>query len=194
MAVIKEVLEGWINETSIEYICQNYPTMQLLSNLSEQELMAIPGIGKAKARGLVRAFRLGKACYNDIAGDAFYIKSPEDAYRYCREMGLLEEEAFACIYINTKGRVLSCRTVSTGSVNATIVSPREIFAHAVRLKAVSFVGIHNHPSSDVTPSREDIEVTRRMKEAGRILGIELLDHLIIGVSGFTSLKEKGLMP
>ena len=193
MAVIKDLLHGVVNEESIGYILQHYPTMQLLSNLTEPELMAIPGITRAKAKGLVTAFRLGRACYDDDSGDALYIKSPQDAYKYCRHMGLLEEEHFVVLSLTTKNKVIAHHEVSKGSLNSTIVHPREVFAHAVRLKAASVVALHNHPSGCPTPSREDVEVSGRLKEAGRIIGIELMDHLVIGGGNYVSLKEKGLM-
>lgn len=193
MAALKKLLEGVINEESIEYICQHYPTMQLLSNLTEEELMAIPGISKAKAKGLVTAFRLGKAVYDDNAGEAVHIRSPQDVYRYCRHMGLLEEERFVVLLLTTKNKVFAHYEISKGSLNSTIVHPREVFVHAVRAKAATIICIHNHPSGCADPSKEDIEVSHRLREAGRIVGVEVLDHVVIGGVGYVSLKEKGLM-
>ena len=193
MAVIKDLLHGVVNEESIGYILQHYPTMQLLSNLTEPELMAIPGITRAKAKGLVTAFRLGRACYDDDSGDALYIKSPQDAYKYCRHMGLLEEEHFVVLPMTTKNRIIAHFEVSRGSLNSTIVHPREVFAHAVRVKAASIICVHNHPSGLPEPSREDVDVSGRLKDAGRIIGIELMDHVVIGGSNYVSLKERGLM-
>jgi len=194
MATIKELLLGTIAEESIEYITQHYPTMQLLSNLTEQEFLTIPGITKAKARGLVTAIRLGKAFFTgDVGEEAYYIKSPQDIFKYCRHMGLLEEERFVVLLLTTKNKVIAHYEISKGSLNSTIVHPREVFAHAVRVKAASVVCVHNHPSGCPDPSREDIEVSARLREAGRIIGVELIDHVIIGGVGYVSLKEKGLL-
>ncbi len=95
------------------------------------------------------------------------------------------------LYLNTKNQVMHKKTVFIGSLNASIVHPREVYKEAIKRSAASIICIHNHPSGDPTPSREDIEVTRRLVECGRLVGIELLDHLIIGDKTYVSLKEKG---
>ena len=100
------------------------------------------------------------------------------------------EENLWLITLDTKNNITGIFTVSTGSLNASIVHPREVFKRAVLQNAASIIICHNHPSGDVTPSREDINITKRLYEAGKILGIELLDHIIIGDNKYTSLKEK----
>ncbi|KAA0563688.1 DNA repair protein RadC [Bacillus sp. CH30_1T] len=100
---------------------------------------------------------------------------------------------YICLYLNTKNQVLHKQTIFIGSLNASIVHPREVFKEAFRRSAASIICIHNHPSGDPTPSREDIEVTKRLVECGRIIGIDILDHLIIGEKKFISLKEKGYL-
>ncbi|KIN37952.1 hypothetical protein B4071_2788 [Bacillus subtilis] len=100
---------------------------------------------------------------------------------------------FICLYLNTKNQVIHKRTVFIGSLNSSIVHPREVFKEAFKRSAASFICVHNHPSGDPTPSREDIEVTRRLFECGNLIGIELLDHLVIGDKKFVSLKEKGYL-
>ncbi|AXY38631.1 DNA repair protein RadC [Bacillus velezensis] len=100
---------------------------------------------------------------------------------------------FSCLYLNTKNQVIHKRTVFIGSLNSSIVHPREVFKEAFKRSAASFICVHNHPSGDPTPSREDIEVTRRLYECGNLIGIELLDHLVIGDKKFVSLKEKGYL-
>mgnify|MGYP001946399917 FL=1 len=108
-------------------------------------------------------------------------------------MRFLNQEHFVCLYLNTKNQVIHKQTVFIGSLNASIVHQREVFREAFRRSAASIICIHNHPSGDPTPSREDIEVTRRLKECGRMIGIEILDHIIIGDKRFVSLKEKGYL-
>ncbi|APJ11895.1 DNA repair protein RadC [Bacillus safensis] len=100
---------------------------------------------------------------------------------------------FTCLYLNTKNQVLHKHTVFIGSLNSSIVHPREIFKEAFKRSAASFICVHNHPSGDPTPSREDIEVTQRLFECGKLIGIQLLDHLVIGDQKFVSLKEKGYL-
>lgn len=100
---------------------------------------------------------------------------------------------FTCLYLNTKNQVLHKHTVFIGSLNSSIVHPREIFKEAFKRSAASFICVHNHPSGDPTPSREDIEVTQRLLECGKLIGIQLLDHLVIGDQKFVSLKEKGYL-
>ncbi|MBU5213574.1 DNA repair protein RadC [Bacillus oleronius] len=100
---------------------------------------------------------------------------------------------YTCIYLSTKNQVIHQQTIFIGSLNASIVHPREVFKEAFRRSAASIICIHNHPSGDPGPSREDIEVTKRLVECGKIIGIEILDHLIIGDKKFVSLKEKGYL-
>lgn len=109
------------------------------------------------------------------------------------EVRFLTHEYFVCLYLNTKNQVLHKHTVFIGSLNSSIVHPREIFKEAFKRSAASFICVHNHPSGDPTPSREDIEVTQRLFECGKLIGIQLLDHLVIGDQKFVSLKEKGYL-
>src|SRR5699024_368745 len=109
------------------------------------------------------------------------------------EMRCLKQEHLEVLFINTKNQVIHGTTIFVGRLNARIVHPREIFREAVKRSAASIVCAHNHPSGDPSPSQEDIHVTRRLVEAGKIMGIELLDHLVIGNHRYTSLKEKGYL-
>ena len=109
------------------------------------------------------------------------------------EMSSLQQEHFVVLFLNVKNQVLHKQTIFIGSLNSSIVHPREIFREAVKRSAASIICAHNHPSGNATPSPEDIEVTKRLQEAGYIIGIELVDHVIIGDHQFTSLKEKGYM-
>ncbi len=123
-----------------------------------------------------------------------YIKSPEDVMEVARNFLHLDEESEEYMYMigmNTKNRVLGIFEVSHGTVNASIVGVREIFQKALLLNAVSIILMHNHPSGDCKPSREDIDVTKKAAEAGKILGVEVLDHIIVGDKTYNSLKEQG---
>ena len=121
------------------------------------------------------------------------IRSPEDANNVARDFMRLHEESEEYLYMicmNTKNKIIGVFEVSHGNVNSSIVGVREIFQKALLANAVSIIVLHNHPSGDTKPSREDIEVTKRIVEAGKILGVQVLDHIIVGDS-YTSLKEKG---
>ncbi len=137
-------------------------------------------------------FELGRRMVRLEYQNRYSIRSPEDCARYMmEEMRFLQQEHFVCLYLNTKNQVIHRQTIFIGSLNSSIVHPREVFKEAFRRAAASIICLHNHPSGDPAPSREDIEVTKRLVECGRIIGIEVLDHIIIGDHKFVSLKEKG---
>ncbi|WP_339149855.1 MULTISPECIES: DNA repair protein RadC [unclassified Sutcliffiella] len=170
----------------------NFEGLRLLKDASIEEIIETKGIGKVKAVQIMAAVELGRRIHRLQYEDRYVIRSPEDAANYVMEdMRFLSQEHFVCLYLNTKNQVLHQQTVFIGSLNASIVHPREVFKEAFRRSAASFICIHNHPSGDPAPSREDIDVTKRLSECGKLIGIELLDHLIIGDQKFISLKEKG---
>ena len=105
----------------------------------------------------------------------------------------LNQEHFVALFLNTKNQIIHQQTIFIGSLNASIVHPREVFREAVKRSAASIIVAHNHPSGDPTPSQEDIQVTKRLNESGKMIGIDLLDHIIIGDRKFISLKEKGYL-
>lgn len=129
--------------------------------------------------------------------ESFIVRSPEDgaqAGRMFFEFEELPQEHFCILTLNTKNKVVGAHTIFVGSLNCSIVQPREVFQAALLNNAASIIAFHNHPSGDPSPSREDIEVTKRLEECGRIMGIELLDHVIIGDNlRYCSLKEKGYL-
>ena len=122
------------------------------------------------------------------------IKTPEDAHRILEGyFGDLSCEHFVAVLLNTKNLVIALTTVSIGSLNASIVSPRELFQRAILGNCASLILAHNHPSGDPTPSPEDIALTKRLVDAGKLLDIGILDHIIVGENCFVSLKERGVM-
>ncbi len=124
------------------------------------------------------------------------VKSPAEVYQAAEQLLALHEEPeehFCIFCLNAKNKIVGVHTISIGSVNATIVHPREVFKAALLNNASAIVCFHNHPSGDPEPSREDIETTSRLVEAGEILGIRVLDHIIIGEQRYLSMREKGLM-
>ena len=130
---------------------------------------------------------------SQLDGDVTTIRSPEDVYRLFKHMESLTQEHLVVAYLTTKNTVIKTETIFIGSLNASIVHPREVFRHAVKLHCASIVVAHNHPSGDPSPSQEDIQITKRLVEAGKALGIGVLDHVIVGRNKSVSLKEKGYM-
>ena len=124
------------------------------------------------------------------------IDSPDQAYKAITEIKNVQEEAqevFGILILNTKNKIVAVHEISRGALNSSVVHPREVFKPAVLHNAASIICFHNHPSGDPEPSREDIEITKRLVEAGKILGIEVLDHIIVSDEGYTSLKGRGVM-
>ena len=175
-------------------VLQAFDGLRVLKEASLEEIMKIKGIGFAKAVQILATIEIGRRIGNLTYNDRYIIRSPEDAANYVmNDMRFLSQEHFVCIYLSTKNQVIHQQTIFIGSLNASIVHPREVFKEAFRRSAASIICIHNHPSGDPGPSREDIEVTKRLVECGKIIGIEILDHLIIGDKKFVSLKEKGYL-
>jgi DNA repair protein RadC len=173
-------------------LLNHFEGLRLLKDATIEEMTSIKGIGTAKAVQILAAIELGRRISRLQYDERYVIRSPEDGAKYVMEdMRFLSQEHFVCLYLNTKNQVIHRKTVFIGSLNASIVHPREVFKEAIKRSAASIICAHNHPSGDPTPSREDIEVTKRLVECGRMIGIELLDHLIIGDRKFVSLKEKG---
>lgn len=157
------------------------------------ELTELPGIGQTKAAQVKAAFELGRRLLVSAPSDRLVIKTPVDvANQLMSEMGLLEHEELRIVVLNTKNHVLKIFTLYVGSLNTAQVRVGEVFREAIRLNSAAIIIVHNHPSNDVTPSAEDIYVTRQFVEAGKLLNIDVLDHLIICQSRWVSLKERGL--
>lgn len=175
-------------------LLKNFEGLRLLKDASLEEIMAVKGIGYAKAVQILAAVEIGRRIGNLTYQDRYVIRSPEDGANYVmNDMRFLSQEHFVCLYLNTKNQVLHQQTIFIGSLNALIVHPREVFKEAFRRSAASIICLHNHPSGDPAPSREDIEVTKRLVECGKLMGIDILDHIIIGDKKFVSLKEKGYL-
>jgi DNA repair protein RadC len=173
-------------------ILATHPTARLLQ-LEAAELARLKGLGRVKAGALLAACELARRGLRLGLGVLPVVSSPRDTLGLLAEFKDLRREHFVCFYLNARNQVICRETVSIGSLSASIVHPREVFSRAVKLPAASVILAHNHPSGDVSPSRDDIELTRRLVEAGEILGIDVLDHIIIGAEDFLSFREKGLI-
>src|SRR5690625_1602079 len=175
-------------------VLMHFEGIRLLADATIEELTSIRGIGEAKGVSILAAIEIGKRLNQQRPEEKYIIRSPEDGADYVmEEMRHLKQEHFVALFLNTKNQVIHQQTIFIGSLNASIVHPREVFREAVKRSAATIICVHNHPSGDPTPSQEDIHVTRRLVESGKIMGIELLDHLVIGDRKFVSLKEKGYL-
>jgi DNA repair protein RadC len=192
----KMLLATTISEKDDSYIVSEifsrFPTIQELLDVTEEELLLIKGIGKVKAQQIIAALMLARL-NPSTAEERFAIRSPEDAYNYLKDMQYLTREEFVCLGLNTKNEVMFRQTIFKGSLNSSIVHPRETFLPLIKRCCASAIVAHNHPSGQPAPSREDVEVTKRLAEVGKIVGIEVLDHVIIGHEKYVSLKEKGYL-
>lgn len=159
-----------------------------------EEMMKIPGIGKVKAYQLKAIGELSKRIAKSLKQPSLKMESANQVAAYYMEQFRHEgKEHFWVIFLDTKCNFMGDEEISIGTVNSSLVSPREIFLSALQKNAVFILIMHNHPSGDPTESREDLVVTRRIKQAGELVGIQLLDHIIIGDNCYCSFKEKGLL-
>jgi DNA repair protein RadC len=166
-----------------------------IARLSASELRRIAGIGPARAAQLLGAFALARRFAAESLTPGEALRSSADIYRhFSPRLRDRKREEFLVVLLDGKNRVIREARISIGSLNASIVHPREVFHMAVRESAGALVLVHNHPSGDPTPSAEDIEVTERLARAGEILGIRVLDHVVLGEGSYTSFVEKGMLP
>jgi DNA repair protein RadC len=173
-------------------VLRHHPPEQLVS-MEMLQLQRLRGLGRAKAGTLVAAFELARRGLGQGLGLLPSICAPADAVPLLTEIKDQRKEFFLCLYLNARNQLIHKEVVSIGSLSASIVHPREVFQLAVSQSAASIVLAHNHPSGDVTPSRDDVDLTRRLQRAGEIMGVDILDHLIIAADQFLSLKEEGYM-
>lgn len=173
-------------------ICDRHGVEELVA-MEAGQLCRLKGIGRVKAGGLVAGFELARRGLHKGLGVQPIVSCPADTLPLLTELKDQRREHFLCLYLNARNQVVHKELISIGSLSASIVHPREVFQVAVTRAAASIILAHNHPSGDVTPSKEDVELTRRMVEAGGIMGIDILDHIILSESDFLSLKERGLM-
>ncbi len=165
-----------------------------LKNASLSGLMEVDGIGEAKAAMILAAVQLGIRLAISSNGSKIRVTSPSIAANYVlSEMSVLEQEHFRIMTLNTKKEINFIREISKGTINMTIVHSREVFRAAISDNAHSIILLHNHPTGDPSPSKEDIKLTKNLLEASKIIGIDILDHIIIGDNKYFSFLEEGLL-
>lgn len=159
-----------------------------------EQLLSVKGIGKVKTVQILCLSELTKRLAKATALTGLNFTTPSSiAQYYMEDMRHARQEAMKLLLLNTKARLIGETDISKGTVNSAVISPRELFVEALQKNAVSIILLHNHPSGDPTPSKEDVLITRRIKDAGMLIGIELLDHIIIGNNCYISMREKGLI-
>lgn len=165
-----------------------------IHHLSGNQLMKIKGIGKVKAIQILAIAELSKRITSARARESLVFHQPETiAAYYMEQLRHKEQEVLICMMLDTKNQLLGERELFRGTVNASIISPREVFLDALRQQAVNIILIHNHPSGDPSPSREDVLITERIRQAGELLEIHLLDHIVIGDHQYVSFREKEML-
>lgn len=181
-------------ELSKRVISRDNRGLVYLRDTTMQELMEINGIGKCKASQILAAIEIGKRINYQTAAEKVKINQPSTvADLFMDEMRYLQKEHFRIILLDTKNQIIAMEEISIGTLNASIVHPRDVFKIAIKRNSNSIILIHNHPSGDPTPSKEDINITNRLIEVGDLLGIKVLDHIIIGDMDYISLKEKNII-
>ena len=162
-----------------------------LLKASLADLTKVKGIGSAKASVLIAAFELSHRLMDLDNGSVPRVEKPQDALVHVQEIRGRKKEHFVALYLDARNRIVHREFVSIGSLNTTVVHPREVFVPAIQHTCASVILCHNHPSGDCEPSPEDVELTRRLISAGELLGIEVLDNLVVSDKNYLSMKESG---
>jgi len=193
-AALVSLVLGHAEETVGRGVLDRHPLPEGLWSLSADDLICHEGIGPAAAARLLASLELSRRAAMRGDGSRPVISGPDDVARVCGpQMRGLDREHFWALALNTKNQLLRMVEISVGSLNASIVHPRELFKEAVRLSAASVVVVHNHPSGDPTPSAEDQAVTRQLVAAGRLLDVPVYDHVVIAGDRFVSFATAGLL-
>lgn len=195
---MRELLANCLREEANGYVVSSlvneFPTLPDLINAEEQELRNIKGIGAVKAKQLRAILDFVRAAHMPVTDKRVIIRSPSDVYETMKaNLEFLQQEEFWVIGLNTKNQVVFKENISMGTLNASLVHPREVYKRLIKRACASCILVHNHPSGDPTPSHEDIDLTRKLVEAGKLLDMAVLDHVIVGMGKYVSFKEKGLI-
>lgn len=186
----KELLSEFLPEQSVDCLLHEYHSIyDVLFHTTKRQLAQVNGIGSSRANRLLALRELVTRVQEHERTGIKTIHGPEDAMRYFRFLKDLEQEEFWVLLLDVKNHVLGSKCITRGKIDATISSPREIFSYPVREMAAAIIAVHNHPSGEPEPSKEDIVTTRRLLNVGKLLSIPLLDHIIIAKYGDISLKE-----
>ncbi|MFW5842263.1 MAG: RadC family protein [Bacillota bacterium] len=194
--LIAIILRTGTKDTSVldlsKTLYYRYNSIRELNKATVESLTQLKGMGKAKAVQLLAALELGKRLTEEKFAEQLSLTSPTNVYDYLKsDMDTHDQEMFYALYLNTKGKLIKKHLLFIGSLNSALVHPREVFKHAVSVSAAGIIIAHNHPSGDPTPSKNDIAITEVMVENGKLMDIEIIDHIIIGKEKYYSFKEHG---
>lgn len=170
-------------------VLSKYSKKRLLQ-MTYQDLVKIGGIDSAKATTLLAAFELSKRAMEVNDTNLPTISTPKDVVAQLTELRNNKKEHFVALYLNARNQLVHKETISMGTLNANLVHPREVFEPAIKYSAANIMVAHNHPSGDPKPSEDDLEITKRITEAGKMMGVELLDHVIIATNSVFSFKDE----
>ena len=171
-----------------------FSTFPEIKDITFNQLLSIKGIGPAKASTVLAALEIGKRVYTSRNIDTIYIKKPRDVLEYFGNNLLnLKQEHFYAIFLDSKKRIITCKLIFIGTLNMSVVHPRELFKEAFLNSASSIICVHNHPSGDTNPSSPDIELTFRLKEISKLMGIPINDHVIIGNRNYFSFRRLSVL-
>ena len=176
-----------------ERIIKDYGSKAIAQEKDVGRLMETLGIPQVKACQIAAVFELGRRFFLEDKGRIPTIRTPEDVYKYLEEMRKLQKEHFRGLYLNIRNRLIHDEVISIGSLTFNIIQPREVFRPAIEYGAAAMILAHNHPSGDPDPSEDDLKVTRKIVEVGKLMEIDVLDHVIIGNDSYVSLRERNLM-
>ncbi|WP_448523028.1 RadC family protein [Pseudothermotoga sp.] len=180
-----------VNELAQEIMDRFDGSLRSLCNASLEEIAALDGVGLAKAASIKAAFELGKRLYAELSKPRTVLNSPSAIFEFCHEMRFYEKEIARVLLLDSKLSLITYSDVTMGTNNQTLLHPRDVFRLAVRANANALILVHNHPSGDPSPSKDDERVTLSIDEAGKILGIRLVDHVIIGKDSYYSFRAAG---
>ena len=173
-------------------ILSKYSKKRLLQ-MTYDDLSKISGIDSAKATTLLAAFELSKRALEVNDTNLPVINTAKDAAAQLTDMRDLKKEHFVVLYLNAKNQLVHKETISMGTLNANLVHPREVFEPALKHSAAQIIAAHNHPSGDPKPSDDDLDLTKRLTEAGKMMGIEIMDHVIVSKNSYFSFKEEKIL-
>lgn len=175
-------------------LVEEFPGIRQLGSATYDDLVKVKGVSEARAEQVLAALEIGRRSLSTPAAEKATITCPEDAYTAVRaRLAPADREMFVVLLLNSKNGLIRIEPVSVGTVNSSIVHPREVFNGAIKALASAVILAHNHPSGSPKASREDILITRRMVKTGTIVGIDVVDHIIVGDGTFVSMKEAGYL-
>lgn len=177
------------NALSLSKIIVKQFPQKALTTITLSDLITIPGVGESKAARILAALELGERLYAPSSLGKVTISSTDDLLPHIREFAGKKQEYLVVFYLNTRNELLQREIVGVGSLNSMLITPKEIFSHALTIPCASIIIVHNHPSGDPGPSDDDIRFTRRIHEAGEVMSIPLIDHVIVSTTGYFSFRE-----